>query len=345
MSGERFYDTHSQSLADFFIQGLEDGTSRYVKPWAGGDIPPLSYNPVSGVAYQGGNQFALNMAETRMELQDWNPYSDRRWMTYKQALSVGAQVQKGAKGTHLAAWKEVFERPKDRQEPPTEEAKKRLICLPFTVFHATQIDGLPPPQVFEARPLDERLADAQKIVDDLGVPMLSGASYAAYIPSKDRIMMPDREAFTSDAAYMAVLLHESAHATGHSSRLDRKFGFDRKSEEYAREELRAEMSSFEMCRRLGVDYEPSQHVAYVNSWISLLKKDPKEIMRAASDCERILKFLNVPELVYEKIPQIEQKQETEKALEPAKPARANARSRSMARPRAKAHGMKHELTL
>jgi putative DNA primase/helicase len=309
----------NQSIADIFIQGLKDGTSQWLKPWDAGSIPPVSYNPVSGAQYRGGNQMALMFAEFGLDKTDRNPLGDRRWMTYKQAASIGAQVRRGEKSQMLVAWKELEDKRQDQGKGKSqergneaghdEEARRRMVAFPFFVFHATQIDGLPPPQVFQHRPMDERLAQAQQIVDDLGVPVLPGASFAAYVPSKDRILMPEREAFRDDPSWMATLLHECSHATGHESRLNRKFGTDRQSEDYAREELRAEMSSFDMCRRLGVPFDPGQHIAYVNNWISLLEKDPAEIMRAAADSERILKFLKVPEIEIEKIPVIEKAKE------------------------------------
>lgn len=319
----------NQSVADVFIQGLKDGTSQWLKPWDAGAIPPVSYNPVSGARYRGGNQMALMFAEFFLDKEDRNPLGDRRWMTYKQAASVGAQVRRGEKSQMLVAWKELEdkrpgkvksqgqERGNGGGQDQDEEARRRMVAFPFFVFHATQIDGLPPPQVFQHRPMDERLAEAQKIVDGLGVPVLPGASFAAYVPSKDRILMPEREAFRDDPSWMATLLHECSHATGHESRLNRKFGTDRQSEDYAREELRAEMSSFDMCRRLGVPFDPGQHIAYVNNWIQLLEKDPTEIMRAAADSERILQFLKVPEIEIEKIPVIEKLKEQVAEVEQA----------------------------
>ena len=336
-----------QSVADVFIQGLEDGTSQWVKPWTGDTIPALSYNPVSGVQYRGGNQLILTMAEWKMAMDDLNPGGDRRWMTYKQAASVGAQVRKGQKSQMLVSYKEIEDR---RGIEPGEDPIRRLVAFPFFVFHASQIDGLPPPKQPQPRLLDERMAQAQKIVDDFGVPVISGGNAAFYMPLKDRIFMPDREAFRDDPSWMATLLHECAHATGHESRLNRKFSFDRKGEEYAREELRAEMSSFDMCRRLGVPYDPSQHIAYVNSWISLLRKDPAELMRAAADTDRILKFLNVPELEVEKIPQIAQEQDQEQVREKGKAVvereRQEPKTRAVSRPtRNRSKGKARELVL
>ncbi|MGH8465374.1 MAG: ArdC family protein, partial [Pseudomonas sp.] len=114
---------HNQSVADIFIQGLKDGTSQWLKPWDAGSIPPVSYNPVSGTRYRGGNQIALMFAERRLEQLDLNPLGDRRWMTYRHAASIGAQVRRGEKSQTLVACKELEDkRPGKSQD---EEARRR----------------------------------------------------------------------------------------------------------------------------------------------------------------------------------------------------------------------------
>ena len=63
----------------------------------------------------------------------------------------------------------------------------------------------------------------------------------------DRVTLPERDQFASANGYYQTALHELGHATGHPDRLDRgtlKNGVrDFGSVEYAREELRAEISA------------------------------------------------------------------------------------------------------
>jgi antirestriction protein ArdC len=42
--------------------------------------------------------------------------------------------------------------------------------------------------------------------------------------------------------------------------------------------------------RLGSGHGPGQHGAYMHNWVEVLDDDPKEILRAAGDAERITKF-------------------------------------------------------
>lgn len=325
------YDRHAQALADIFIRGLESGTAPWVKPWT--NSTPTSeapYNPTTGKAYRGGNAVALMCAEAERLDTGSMAVPDSRWMTYKQASSVGCQVRKGEKGMQLLKWMEVEE---PRAPTPVggsqaeATAEKRLIALPFWVFHASQIDGLPAPPAIEPKPELQMLQEVDDLVKASGAVVQTGGNRALYSPKLDIIRMPALFQFHDMPSAAATLLHELGHWTGHETRLNRTFSFDRKSEDYAREELRAEMASLAMAQRLGVPHDPSQHVAYVGSWIRLLKDDPRELLRAASDVEKILAHLNVPERQHEVLPQVERQQERpgREATAPQRPAHPPAR--------------------
>ncbi|SDE36070.1 hypothetical protein SAMN05216464_105346, partial [Mucilaginibacter pineti] len=81
------------------------------------------------------------------------------------------------------------------------------------------------------------------------------------------------------------------HWTGHKDRLNRpmesKFG----SEAYAREELRAEISSLMMGSELNIGHDFGQHAAYVESWVKILKEEPFELHKAAADAQKIVDYM------------------------------------------------------
>ena len=60
---------------------------------------------------------------------------------------------------------------------------------------------------------------------------------------------------------------------------------------YAREELRAELASLFLAAERGIPHDPGQHASYVNSWIKALRDDKNEIFRAAYDASRATEFL------------------------------------------------------
>lgn len=82
-------------------------------------------------------------------------HDDPRWMTYKQAAAIGAQVGKGEKGTPIQYWKfsEVHAKTDALGNPVRDEQGRQVneevplerprVFLAI-VFNAAQIDGLSP---------------------------------------------------------------------------------------------------------------------------------------------------------------------------------------------------------
>lgn len=324
------YKQAAKHLASVFIEQLGNPDSRWHKQWTteGFAVQSEAYNPTTGKSYKGGNQLLLTLQQLQMQADGMEP-GDNRWMTFKQAQKIGAHVRAGEKGTWLTTFKEmpVEEGAVDQDGNPK---RGRLACLPFCVFHASQIEGLPEVERVALPPVEERLKGAYELIKDLGVPVHEVAGDRAfYAPSTDSITVPLRNQFTNQEAWIAVLLHEAGHATGHKSRLDRPFVGAFGSEDYAREELRAEIAAYAACQRLGVQYDTKQHFGYVNSWIKVLNEDPQEIMRAARDAEKIMEFLKVPEMVHEVIPELTP-EEREKRIEQRKAEKALAQAKEQA---------------
>ena len=275
-------------VAEKLIEQLKAGTAPWQRPWEPGE--PNAYlpmNPTTGKRYKGINAIHL-MAQGR---------SDGRWMTYKQAAAVGAQVRKGEKGTPVQYWKFSEEQNKvDESGRPVLNAKgepvKETVQLErprvffATVFNAEQIDGLPPIQKKEQT--WSAVERAEHILKASGASITHApGDRAFYRPATDSIHLPDRGQFPSADNYYATALHELGHWTGHASRLDRDLAHPFGSEGYAKEELRAEIASMILGDGLGIGHDPGQHAAYVGSWIKALQDEPLEVFRAAADAEKI----------------------------------------------------------
>lgn len=275
-------------VAEKLIEQLKAGTAPWQRPWEPGE--PNAYlpmNPTTGKRYKGINAIHL-MAQGR---------SDGRWMTYKQAAAVGAQVRKGEKGTPVQYWKFSEEQNKvDESGRPVLNAKgepvKETVQLErprvffATVFNAEQIDGLPPIQKKEQT--WSAVERAERILKASGASITHApGDRAFYRPATDSIHLPDRGQFPSADNYYATALHELGHWTGHASRLDRDLAHPFGSEGYAKEELRAEIASMILGDELGIGHDPGQHAAYVGSWIKALQDEPLEVFRAAADAEKI----------------------------------------------------------
>ncbi|EPZ4631271.1 zincin-like metallopeptidase domain-containing protein [Escherichia coli] len=285
-SGEK--KPYYELIAETLIKQLEEGTAPWQKPWEPG-TSMVPHNPVSGTKYRGGNALWLTMQGR----------SDPRWMTYKQAQSVNAQVKRGESGTLIQYFKFQDQVPKlDASGKPEidSDGKKKMITVQLdkpkvfsaVVFNGEQIQGLPPIETEKKDPAWNRHERAEAILTNAGIPISHDqADNAFYLPGKDEIHLPGRDQFATADRYYATALHELGHATGHASRLNRDLSGRFGSESYAKEELRAEIGSLLIGDELEIGHDPGQHAAYVKSWVKVLKEDPKEILRAARDAEAI----------------------------------------------------------
>ena len=163
------------------------------------------------------------------------------------------------------------------------------------VFNVEQTEGLKLRSLAAATAEWEGHERAEAVMRGSGVRIDHVAGDRAfYRPSEDRIVLPERSQFASQSAYTHTALHELGHATGHPDRLNRptlnKHG-GIGSEDYAREELRAEIAAMMTGEKLGVGHEPRHGTAYVSSWIKALENDPREIRAAAVDAQRMSDWL------------------------------------------------------
>ena len=289
------------NAAEQVIEQLKKGVAPWQKGWdkpTGSELPP--FNPVSGTHYRGLNTMVLRMqAEER-------GYSDPRWVTYRGAQSIGANVRKGERGTTVEYWKFP---PKDEDKTKGDDKggkggkdekeleRPKIIHRTFTVFNAEQVEKMPPldkeqqPQQWEACERAERLLKES----GADIEHRSG-DRAFYRPSQDNIVLPEQKQFHSPESYYSTAVHELGHWTGHEKRMDRetlkqgvKDGFG--SENYAKEELRAEMTSMTVNGMMKLPHEPERHAQYVGSWIKTLQNDPNELRYAARDAAKMADYI------------------------------------------------------
>ena len=121
------------------------------------------------------------------------------------------------------------------------------------------------------------------------------ADRAFYRPGTDRIHLPPRSSFEIADTFFATALHELARSTGQPSRLDRDLAHPFGGVGYAKEELRAEVASRIIGDRLGMGHDPDQHSVYVKCWFQVPRENPKEILRAARDADKITGYALAPE--------------------------------------------------
>ena len=286
---ESQHHDHYQDVTQRIIADLEAGTPPWRRPWdpdqCGG--PAMPRNAVTGHRYRGINFLSLGMSPLAFAS------GDPRWATYKQAAERGWQVRKGAHGTTGYFFKRLELRD-DSKPDDDEDAVRRIPLLrAFTLFHASQIDDIPPyepPTVAEA---PWRAPEAAEIIlANSGAEIRIGGERAFYSPSTDHIQMPPRSAFATAQGWCSVQIHELGHWTGAPTRLNRDLRNRFGSQDYSREELRAEIAQVMVCAELGIaDCDFTNNSAYIANWLENLRDDRKEIFRAAADAQRIADYL------------------------------------------------------
>ncbi len=280
---------HYQEVTDRIIAALEAGTPPWRKPWdpdkSGG--PAMPCNASTGQRYRGINVLTLGMSAMAFAS------GDPRWATYKQAEERRWQVKKGSRGTTGYFFKRLELRNGESSDGDEDAVRRIPLLRAFTLFHASQIDGLPdyaPPTIEEA---PWRAPEAAEIIlANSGAVLRTGGERAFYSPATDHIQMPPQAAFATAQGWCGTLIHELGHWTGAPARLNRDLRNPFGSHDYAREELRAEIGQVMVCAELGIpDCDFSNNAAYLASWLEKLRADRKEIFRAAADAQRIADYL------------------------------------------------------
>ncbi len=280
-----------QKVTNKIIADLEQGELTWLKPWSAGNmdgriVKPLRHN---GQPYNGINVLMLWGAS--VEAGYLSPY----WMTYKQAKQLGAHVTKGERG-NLVVYASTITKTEE-QENGTEEERQIPFMKGYTVFNVEQIEGLPEHYYAKPDPVidpSQRIDHADEFFDNLRADIRHGGAKAYYSGASDHVQMPDFQSFRDPESYYATLAHELTHWTKHKTRLDREFGRKKWGDEgYAREELVAELGAAFLCADLSLTPEPgTDHAAYIQSWLKVLKNDKRAIFSAAAHAQRAADYLH-----------------------------------------------------
>lgn len=290
------YSDTAKEIADIFIKALEEETL----PWHSGFdkfryIPP--FNPANGTVYQGMNSFNFALKSFM------RGYTDPRFMTMSQANELGGKVKKGEHCIWGFNFKPTQVLVKDEEGNPIlddkgqKQYREMMFPKPFMVFNVEQFEGLNLPKIPEIEQPDHKWTPDERAENLLKESKANISNELTclvphYNLSSDKITLPLKNQYHEPTEYYSTALHELSHWTGHSSRLNRDFSKDKNTQKYAREELRAEIGSAMICMMLGITPKISENnKAYIKSWISHLKEEPKEILRACGDAEKITDYI------------------------------------------------------
>ena len=305
-----------KAVAEQFVRLLdpdnETDEMEWIKEWNGSSLLPE--NTLTGNRYRGINRICLFLTAAE------RGYKDPRWATLKSIKKIpGARVKKGEHGTKVEYWF-VRDFGVDKDDPnygksytftqAAEMVKTNgrswadFIPYPryYTTFNAEQCTGIPPFVQKENHTVTQDSL-VSKISESMGVSILNdGGDRAYYRPSEDTVHLPEKTAFVSTYAYNATAMHELAHATGAKDRLDRDLSGLFGSEDYASEELVAEIASCLgsinfVSDDAGIDEYLKEHAEnhkrYVKSWAKAITSNPNCLVQAIKQAEIAADFMEL----------------------------------------------------
>ena len=275
------------------ITQLEQG----VIPWKSPYFSKVGFprNFATGNPYHGINVFLLGSLR----------YTSPFFLTFIQAKELGGHIRKGEHGSLVVKYGTYMKESEGTASAEASEEHRKYLKA-YTVFHASQVEGIAFPEAENVPELPANAACDRARAMVAGMPKApaihSGTAIPCYRRSSDSVHMPERRFFTSEEAFFSTLFHELTHATGSQERLARKSlleskGIDAEGEArkvYAEEELVAEMGASFLCAHAGIiEAELENSAAYLQGWIDALKsKDAKGwIIRAASQAQKAADYI------------------------------------------------------
>ncbi len=307
-------------FAEMMIARMEQmKASDWKKGWIGGTsgFAGLPQN-VGDRNYSGSNSFFLQLQTAAQG------YRLPGYLTFKQAHNLKAHVLKGEKAFPVVYW-DVLVKDKnghkvssDEYKAMSKEEKKGMDVIPF--FKAFPVYNIDQTNLAEVQP--ERV---QKLMEKFKVPELRDKegmyAHAAldrmietqgwlcpiqankredgayYSPTRDIVVLPMKEQFNigntleeiyrGGMEFYSTMLHEMTHSTMTPERLNREMGGRFGDPKYAKEELVAELTAAMISHSMGFDSKVTDNsAAYLDSWIGVLKQEPKFIVSIMADVNK-----------------------------------------------------------
>lgn len=294
---------YREQLAEMFVDLLEQKGLSWKSGMSSFKFTD-HHNAITKYNYKGSNIFVLSFTALK------KGYDDVRWVTMNQIMDKQNKyhpnekwhLKKGTKATYVEYWYPYDKENKKAVEWSEFEKNKSIyedryiLRTKYTaVFNASCVEGMPE---LEMETRNEINIDevVEKLSRNMNVPInyiKFGTPH--YRPTQDAIYMPYKELFQTDYDFNSTVLHELAHSTGHKSRLNRDMLNTFGNEEYAYEELVAEISACFMSVELKdeqTEENINNHKAYVKSWIRALKNNPEYLTKAIKDAEKCANYMD-----------------------------------------------------
>jgi len=270
---KKIYEKINEQIKNALHEAKENGCYPvWEKKW----LVIQKQNRKSGHIYKGINRFLLA-----------SDYNEEFYLTFNQIRSYKkAHLRKGSKSRTVVFWKIYNVADKENED----EVKSIPLLKEYKIFRVSDIDGIPEKEI-EGEKDNKKKEDFENwfknICKKINLEIVIGGSQPCYVPEEDKIYCPDIKRFENSDYYYQTLAHELIHATGNKKRLNR---FKKGKENYAKEELVAEIGSAYICNLFKIKL--IQHnVAYIDNWINAINEDYSLLVSSSGKAEKALEYL------------------------------------------------------
>jgi antirestriction protein ArdC len=283
------YESKHELITSKLIESLEQNVIPWKKPWNS----LAAKNLVSKKEYRGINSLLLGMTPAKY------PF----FATFKQIMELGGNVKKGSKSVPVFFYAPVSKKGSEVKFENEASVKSNSYWLmkQYAVFSIDQVEGIDVTMLVDEVINFQPILMAEDLVNGYLASQslkIYSAQNAAYSPSHDQLVMPEKNQFHSVDAYYSTVFHELIHSTGSAKRLNRegfeagvfhKFG----SKGYAFEELIAEFGAAILASHCGVDtsLETGQSGAYIKEWLKKLNEDKTLAYKAALKAQLAVDYI------------------------------------------------------
>jgi antirestriction protein ArdC len=260
------------------IHAMKCGVMPWCRPYGEkrvGSAPLLTLprNAKTGKAYKGINVMLLMMGG----------YPSPYWATEKTWSEMGGVVKEGETGTDI-----IF----TKHYAALYSTTRRYFVRSYKVYNFRQVDGCG--WLTEDAPYELDYRPAESLLTNAGI-VFRESHRAYYSAWEDVVFLPSQDCFKSLPGYYSTKLHEAIHWTGNKRRLNRKIVGEPDSEEYAEEEIVAELGSAFLAAHLNIPAcvdEIPNHASYIKSWLARLERgDNLAIFKASAAAQKAVTYL------------------------------------------------------
>jgi len=256
-----------EDITNRILSEIEKGN---LAPWRSRSKQGTPFNMFSKHYYTGVNYLKLSFEEV----------SNPAYFTFLQAREHNLRLKSGSKGRLIIFWK--------IPDPEKTDYKIPIARTSFVFNYSDLVDyEEPQPQLAEPQNILAQILESNK---NLRIHE-STFNRPAFDPLLDKVKIPTLNNFENEESYYSSLFHELIHWTGHPQRLHRfEVNFEPNIQNYATEELIADIGSAYLCSMCGID-DVTDTSQYLDGWISKAKLDVSYIPKASIFAQKAVNYL------------------------------------------------------